>query len=359
MIETIDGQQSSNAEIVFHFDVAEHSIPLRQFIDTANSAKSILDDLDEQIFDRKLNYQLRVAAPESGGLVETLMLVLGAPGAVFGILHTDMGKAFFKGLFEQEPAEWAEQFGQSLRERFLRRFSPEQEEQSLPVAQDDALTLIEAKLLAELVTRFYLADLAELRTIGISLERFRKAFVGRNQFFKACIDNKEVQGVAFDRSHEFPLKRADFTRQIAQLPDPVDKEEEATAWAVETVDIIVNSPNWKRDGRKWQASTSSHKDIAFSIEDETFWHHVDIKDIQPDIRDNMRVQWAYPAGLSKPAQVRVLRVVSYNGTPISDPVNEASLQDQLGEAQIIEPDEPSLFDQDYQNNSTHDDGGES
>lgn len=92
-------------------------------------------------------------------------------------------------------------------------------------------------------------------------------------------------------------------------------------------------------------STNSHKNIAFSIEDVAFWRHVNIKDIQPVIRDNMRVQWAYPAGLSKPSRdVRVLRVLSYNGTTISNPMSQSELDRELEEASVIEPETPDLFD---------------
>jgi hypothetical protein len=160
------------------------------------------------------------------------------------------------------------------------------------------------------------------------------------------LDNPEVQGLTFDRSPEFRLRRRDFPRLITQLPDPpAEALAPVSQWSIESVDIVVNSPNWKRDGRKWQAATSKHQDIAFSVEDERFWHCVERREIQPDIRDNMRVQWAYPVGLSKPANVRVLRVLTYNGKPISSALTEQELQAQLHSIDIVEPDTPDLFDE--------------
>ncbi len=351
-------------EVVFHFDVARHSIPLKQFIDTARSSQAVIDDFNEQLFDKKLRYELRVMAPEPGGLLEVLgFVVLSGGGAVWVFLGTDIGKAFFKGLTGEEPAYWAEKLGKKTR-KLANMKDNDQQHRALPteiaespqaeISSDDAD--LYADLLVELLISFLAANTEKLGKVGITSSKFRKAFAARNALYKACIDNPEVQGLSFDRSYDFPLKRADFPKLIAQIPDEItDANEETASWSVESVDIVVNSPNWKRDGRKWQAATYKFQDIAFSIEDETFWHHVKIKDIQPDISDNMRVQWAYPAGLSKPSHVQVLRVLTYNGKKISDPLSKTELQTVLQEAHLIEPDNPGLFDRPNDNHKNDDD----
>lgn len=352
-------------EIVFHFDVERHSIPLKQFIDTARSTQTVIDDFNEQLFDKKLRYELRVRPPETGGLMEVLgLVILGGGGAMWGFLATDIGKAFIKGLTGEEPAHWAEHFGKKARDEIEKRKSKKGEptiDVALPEAQeivsDD--NEIDARLLVEMIISFLAANVDKLEQVGITPAKFQKAFSGRNTIYKACIENPEVKGLSFDRTHNFPIKRADFPRQITHIPEVVEPETaQQIAWSVESVDIIVNSPNWKRDGRKWQAATNKFQDIAFSIEDETFWYHVDIKDIKPDIRDNMRVQWAYPAGLSKPANVRVLKVLTYNGKDISQPLSESELKRILEEPYIIEPDVPDLFSNEENSRKLDDDGGE-
>jgi hypothetical protein len=107
----------------------------------------------------------------------------------------------------------------------------------------------------------------------------------------------------------------------------------------------VHSPNWKRDNnRKWQGSTTETQDIAFVIEDDNFWHHVKIEDIIPHINDNMRVQWAYPEHvIVKPTNVRVLRVLSYNGTSISDPLTTDELLTKLDTFVLEQKDQDDLF----------------
>ena len=361
---TEDIHDNQPGEIVFHFDVERHSIPLNQFVDTARSSQAIIDDFNEQLFDKKVRYELRVRTPEFGGLMEVLgLLVLGGGGTIWAFVNTDIGKAYFKGLTGEEPVHWAEKLGERTR-KFL--WKDDQQHRALPpkivespptdVVSDDAE--LHAALLVELLISFLAASMDKLRAVGITPAKFRKAFAARNAIYRACIENPEVQGLSFDRSHDFPLKRADFPRLIAQIPDEVlVPDETSVSWSFELVDILVNSPNWKRDGRKWQAATDKFQDIAFSLEDETFWHHVQIKDIQPDIRDNMRVQWAYPSGLSKPSHVRVLRVLTYNGKKISDRLSEPELQALLQEAYTIEPETPDLFDH-LTDNRKNDDMGD-
>lgn len=355
----------NDGEIVFHFDVERHSIPLKQFIETARSTQLIIDDFNEQLFDKKLRYDLHVRSPEIGGLMEVLGLILGGGGVMWAFLATDIGKAFIKGLTGEDPAYWAEHFGKKIREEIEKRKN-KKEELSKEVAMPEAKEIvsdnneIDARLLVEIIISFLAANVDKLEQVGITPAKFQKAFSGRNAIYKACIDNPEVKGLSFDRTHDFPIKRADFPRQIAHIPDIIEPETaQQIAWSVESVDIVVNSPNWKRDGRKWQAATNKFQDIAFSIEDETFWHHVDIKDIKPDIRDNMRVQWAYPAGLSKPANVRVLKVLTYNGKQISQPLSESDLKGILEEPYIIEPDAPDLFSNDEKHRIQNENGGNS
>lgn len=348
-------------EIIYHFDVERHSIPLKQFVDTARASQMLLEGFNEQLFDKKIRFEVRVKAPETGGLMEVLgLVVVGGSGSVWAFLGTGIGKAYIRGLTGEEPAYWAEKLGKRTR----KTLSNNKEEHSKALSDGtvsksvEELDALSAAILAELVIAFLIANVEKLKKIGITPEKFRKTFEARNVIYRACLENPEVRGLSFERTHDFPLKRSDFPAQIAQIPDLIDEaSDQKITWEVESVDIVVNSPNWKRDGRKWQAATNKFQDIAFSIEDENFWHHVHIKDIRPDIRDNMCVQWAYPAGHSKPHNVRVLRVLAYNGKDISAALTNVELQLVLEEAHVIEPDHPDLFnDQNKSQNMKYDRG---
>lgn len=359
----IEGEPARRpAEVIYHFDVKRNSIPLSLFLDAARATQEIIDNFNHTLFDSKVKYELHVKTPEDGSLIEVLTIVIGVGGSVLAFLGTDIGKAFFKGLTKQEPAEWAERLGTSIRHEINKRKKAdlviaESTQESYDLTEKESSLLTEAEAIAVILLSFLKLETNKLRLIGITPEKFRAAFQGRNKIFKSCLDNPEVQGLTFDRSPEFHLHRNDFPRLITQLPDlPTDEPEPILQWSIETVDIIVNSPNWKHDGRKWQAATNQHQDIAFSIEDERFWLYVERRQIQPDIRDNMRVQWAYPAGLSKPANVRVLRVLTYNGKTISSALTDQELQTQFHTIHIVKPETPDLFDERLISKSYHSKG---
>lgn len=340
------------SEIIFHFDTEKHSVPLKLFIDVANSSKKVLDDFNKTLFEKNLKYELRVEVPEKGGFIETISLaVIAGGGAIWAFLGTDIGKAFILGLTQKEPEYWSKRFGEYLGEKISSsNQKDDQPEQSVLeiLSGDETLHTDElnADLLAEIVKLFLKSDLETLQRTGIKPELLRQAFIARNRLYSSCLEAQEVRGLGFDRSHEFKLSRAEFPRYLAEIPqnEPTEKDEEKS-WVVKTTDIVVNSPNWKRDGRRWQADIQGQTDISFTVEDENFWHHVQLKDIQPDIRDNMRVQWAYNSHLNNPRDARVLRVLSYNGKKISEPISQHELNRVLSHATILEPESPDLFDQ--------------
>lgn len=368
-----DGDLSRNpGEIVYHFDVERSEIPLTQFIDTARATQEIIDDFNRSLFDGKLKYELRVKTPEEGSLIEVLAVVVTVGGSVLTFLGTDIGKAFFKGLTTEQPAAWAEKAGEAIRQKLSKSKAVEPLDtskalvevvESVPVSPlvTDVSKEIEGEVVALVLISFLRIDTDRLKEIGITPEKFRAAFQGRNRIFKGCIDNPEVKGISFDRSPDFSIKRHEFPRRITQLPDPLpEAPPKPSELNFETVDIVVNSPNWKRDGRNWQAASGKYQDVSFSIDDESFWLRVEQRDadLKPTIRDNMRVQWAYPAGTAKPSHVKVFRVLSYNGRQLSTPMTDQEIQALQSTVHFVEPETPDLFDDRRGLNDKNDKGGE-
>lgn len=329
--------------IPFHFNVTEHSIPLDQFVNTAKSTQIILNNFNEEFFGNKLKVKIDVLTPHKGGLIE--ILGIGITGYVVKLfwefLQSDVGKAYIKGLTGEEPAHWAEKAGE-VTKSYL-----EDENGSLPAKENkEQQQKLASIIIAQITLGFLEKETEALEKTGLSKDNFRSAYQAKNQIYKACIDNKDVYGLGFDFSHSFPIHRRDFPSRIIELPESSQEEEEETnvKFRVETPDLIVNSPNWKRDGRLWQGSTNEHNDIAFTIEDENFWHHVRVKDIKPDINDNMKVQWVYPEDYSKPTKVRALRVLTYNGKDISQPMNDEELTKELYDFGHEDKQQSDLFD---------------
>ncbi len=152
-------------EIIYHFDVVRNSIPLAQFIDTARASQDIIDDFNDKLFDKQLKYDIHVRTPEDGSLIEVLSVLVTTIGAVFGFLHTDMGKAFFKGLTTKEPAAWAEELGASIRKNYVS--SETTKFRTLP-ADGSAITANDAENLLESETKRRL----EAEAVALILLRF-------------------------------------------------------------------------------------------------------------------------------------------------------------------------------------------
>jgi len=350
--------------IPLHFDVPYHHLPLNQFIEAAKSTQDIINDFNNEFFDGKLKYQILVIPPKDGTFLELLGLITsGAAASAWAFFSTDIGKAYIKGLTGHEPAHWAEIAGKKTKE-FIENEdagkkkkdikNPDDTEKLLESSVEDQMSV--SVIVVQITLGFLKKEPDDLQKIGLSKAKFRKAYTAKNKIYQDCIDNPEIEGLGFDTEPEFPIRRKDFPTHIVEVPKEVEVEDNPI-WKVEVKDIKVHSPNWDRDGRKWQARTSAEKEVWFSIEDDLFWHHVKIKDIQPDINDNMKVQWAYPADMPKRANVRVLKVLTYNEKEISQPYLEEELSQMLEELSVDEDDEPDLFNRDTTRNNDDDKAG--
>ena len=325
--------------IPIHFDVPDHHLPLSQFIEAAKSAQAVVDNINKEMFEGKLRYKLLVLPPKEGTFLEVLKIAIPIGGAIWAAMSTDIGKAFIKGLTGQEPKYWAEKAG----EKIGKHKKPDDKEKNITEtrepSEDDTIAI--AVILTQMILGFLQKEPAELQKIGLSKEKYREAIKAKNKLYQDCIDNADVKGIGFDTTNVFPIKRKNFPERISTLP--AKEEEEITNWKVEIKNLHVNSPNWARDGRKWEGRTDSGKKVWFAIEDDAFWSHVQIKDIQPDINDQMTVQWVFPSDKSQRSKIRVLSVISYNGSDISTELTDAELTQLLTNYSTIESSQDDLF----------------
>ena len=190
-------RELNDRTIVFHFDVDQHSLPLKQFVDTATATLSIIENFNEELFDGKGKFELRVITPEPGGLIELLEIVVVVGGPVWAFLSTDIGKAYIEGLTGHEPAHWAEQLGQLMRKNGSRDDGPPPDVMRFPTAlpEDDVAAQtksmeLEAAILAELIIRFLETHADQLEKIGFTKRKFRKAYSAKNRVYQACVDNR-------------------------------------------------------------------------------------------------------------------------------------------------------------------------
>ncbi len=346
--KTKDG---TGSEIIYHFDVEQHKIPLVQFIDTAQATKSILDDFNHQIFNDKLRYRLEVLPSEEGGFKSIIKVSIITGSIIWGALSTDMGSGYIEGLTGYKPEYWLKTLGKEHKR--LLNLIDNTSDKPVKTEQIDAISKeIEAKFLSALPLYLLSKSTTDLKTAGITPDKFPKAFKARSKFYKACQNNTDVRGLSFDHSDDFPIKRDDFKNFI------VDKPDESSQWFFETTNVAVNSPNWENvKKRRWQGKDSKNRHIMFVIKDEIFWQQVHSNKINPTIKDSMRVQWIYQIKDGKRKDIEVIKVISFNDDPISKPLPDEEVQNKYKAEKKSLDGEPDLFvvqtDED-KNNSNND-----
>ncbi len=333
-------EDGTGSEIIYHFDVEQHRLPLTLSIETEQATKDILDDFNHQFFGGKLKYSLYVVPSEEGGFVKVFRIILVSSGilgsaAVGGteimnnlgqFLDTNMGESMYE-KYKGEPLPW-------LKDTIDKNdIDHQSDEGTQSYKMDEPTEKFLVNCLTNMPAYFLSQDIVTLANNNITTDNFPKAFEARNKFYNSCIDNEEVRGIAFDRSYDSWIKRERFEGLTVDLPDNkyfLKQRLENLRVGIpdskyfkhDTVDIVVISPNSKRKGRGWQTSES----ITFHIDDEKFWENVNNKTITPRVQDKMQVQWIYEYNKTRPQKVRVLKVISYKGKKISEPLSKEEIQ---------------------------------
>jgi hypothetical protein len=311
--------------------VPGHEIPLDTFVHTSQEAAALIRSMGRDLFDDQLQVELLLLPPEEGSFLTRLRVVVVAGAVAIGwFIESDVGKGFLKGLTGHEPAYWAEQLGRSVKETtiaIVEEFDAQASAEEVHVVADDEFGSF---LVAEMAKSFLEKDNVELARAGITPRRLRGAFEAKNKFYQACLATPELEGVGFSEYADFPIRRADFVRLQAVLP--AEDERIEPPWFVDIVVLKVTSPNWDRDDRArgWKGHDQQRRDRHFRIDDDEFWQRVFNQTISTHVSDVMKVQWAYQGKPDHPKHCRVLRVLEYNGEPLSKPLSDEELVAELG-----------------------------
>jgi hypothetical protein len=333
--------------LYIHFDVSDHFLKLDTFIKTAESARKVIDALDETFFNGSLEYELIVLPPAEGTFLSKLAIwVSGGTAAVFGFLNTDVGSAYVEGLPGRKPAEWAQSFGEDHRARIdavrAETETPENDEtgldviegppEALPISVDEA-----CKEAAQIVVAMARGVLEkgpdELDRVGMEFGSLPDAVDARAEFYAACIEDRDVRRVGFTPDDDFPIPRNSFPER-AQKPARKPKDEEPPEWIVSIESIFVTSPNWDKEDQKtrqWKGKDQIRRDCYFVIEDAEFWHKVKHKALHVEVLDKLKVQWAFQNTDGRPKNRRVLRVLEFNGDKLADPLPPSAVRAILGQ----------------------------
>ena len=347
--------------LFIHFDVEDHFLKLETFIETAESAKKVIEALNSTFFDGALDYELVVLPPESGTFLSKLAVLLGIPSAIFYFLNTEIGAAYVEGLTGKSPAEWANEIGkdhQALIQSFQAGSSQEGEgeeekvdalEPPLAVRGDDkAACRTGAKIVVAMARGVLEKSNNELMKLGMEFGDLPDALDARADFFAACIEDNEVRRIGFSNDDDFPIPRNQFPERAQKLARK-EKDDEPSEWSVAIEGIYVTSPNWDQEdqqSRQWKGKDSVRRDCYFVIDDAHFWDLVNRKELSVEVLDNLKVQWAFNVVDGRPKNRRVLRVLEFNGIKLAEPLTSDSISAILGYYTTARAPRthPSLFD---------------
>lgn len=343
--------------LFFHFDVQQHYLKLETFVETAESARRIIEALDTTFFNGALDYELIVVPPEDGSFLSKLALwVIGGTGAVFAFVNSDVGAAFIEGLTGHPPSHWATELGETAKEALdtageLIESDEEEDAPTPPSVPDDEAACRESARITVEMTRAILESPPErLQRVGMDVGELPDALDARADFYLACIEDRDVQRIGFTPDDDFPIPRNSFPERAIR-PERKDPDETQPEWVVSVESIYVTSPNWDEEdqkSRQWKGKDQVRRDCYFVVEDREFWQLVKRRTLHVEVLDNLKVQWAYQIVDGRPKNRRVLRVLEFNGDKLADPLDHDAISAILGEYSAVEAarGQPSLFDED-------------
>lgn len=319
----------------------ENSISLAEFIRISKDTRIIAANLNVAIFQNAGSFELIIYPPEVGSFKIHIGFkwTVAAIGITFAFINSDIGKSYIKGLTGKEPSYWSEMAGEKTRK--VIENAPKYTKEKYEELEK---TILKSTLLTECVKGFYSQTDQKLSKVGISKIAFKDAYKAKNDFYELCLANEAINGLGFGGS-DFPIKRNDFKSRIAEIPDGMSGDD-SEKWLVEIKDIVVTSPNWEKQGRKWQVKftdKNKEKAEAISIEDDLFWKYVEVRRLKPKILDNMKVQWAFTVENGRHKEIKVLKVLNYNGATISKKLSKKELKNLFNRFEQIEPDQYDMF----------------
>lgn len=180
-------------KLYIHFGLDNHFLPMEDFIISSKSTAIILDDLNKQIFNGKIKYELVIIPPTDGSFLQAIGIIvtLGATYVVAPIAQ-DYVLGLYEGISDHKPSYHGKNHGKALRDLaigFLTK-STEELENKIPKR--------------------------------VNLDRALKA---KSDFYKMCMANKEIKALGFNKSSTFPLKRTNFKHHLSKdRIRPLDSE---------------------------------------------------------------------------------------------------------------------------------------
>lgn len=187
-------------EFFVHFDLENnlHEIPIEQSIITEQALKTIINWLNEKLFDNKLELKILVFPQENWSLLKKFWIwVVTVWSFIAWSMFSDVANWIIMWLWD-----W----------RDLKEYVKD--------------WTIDFKIL---VKWFLEKDSSILEASWMNHLEFYELYKAKNQFYSQALDNPNVKAIWFDNSQNFPIQKLDFFQKMVDLSlekfsfDPIDK----------------------------------------------------------------------------------------------------------------------------------------
>lgn len=230
---------------LIHFDTRGnhdeiiHKISLETFIKTTQSLEKTLDGFNEKLFDKKLDFKIFILPPDDGGFFTKLILII-TTGLAY-MMTSDYGDSFIKELTGKNRSEWGTSH---------------------------------ASLLKEVTKGFFETNNEKIKSKNYFQKEFPKAFAGRSDFYKTCLENKSIRGVEFCNNYKF-ITRDKFPHYISESIEEI-LAPEYKIHKLKLISAVISKlsndkkfkssklPKWKGNDYK------NNKSLEFDLMDERF-----------------------------------------------------------------------------------------
>lgn len=226
------------ARLPIHFDVPANYLTAADYLVAVKSFSTTLTEFNRRIFDGNIEYEFLVLPAEDGsfkgvtgvivksakGAAKTALAV-GAVGGLIGLADSS--------ILNDMAKEWT---GKTIQE--------------LHIGTELAV------FLRDMTKGFFITESDRLEQLIPKNLNLDKALLAKSEFYKMCVDNREISAVGFDDTENFPIKRTSFSQHITKekiRPVPSEFILYRNAIIVSPIDIDID--------RVWRLQDSTTKQI--------------------------------------------------------------------------------------------------
>ncbi|SPF77351.1 hypothetical protein ALP8811_02378 [Aliiroseovarius pelagivivens] len=343
------------SQVQIRFDVPRHYVSVDAFVASAKATQRTLNALNQELFDNRLDLELVVFAPEAGSVRQILKVVVKGAAYTYGflwsivqVLETDLAKDVTKELTGKYPSELVSEIARDYKMK-LAAANSERERKEIEAEAVEIMCSQVSGVLADASASALVASRRTLEKLPMSDQAKFELIDSQAELFEKAISDQSISAIEIEERDLTPVTRNAFPERAIRPRRPKTEPEDIKRWRVATDTFTVTSPQLEEEdqkARKWKGKNSADKVVLFTVDDKEFWYRFHRGEISFGENTTLTVQAATLVVDGKVRSTTVLRVLSFEGQKLAEPIDESGLKAILGslDEQASASDSRSLFD---------------